>query len=346
MRRMSDDTPCCSAPRPERSVPSQASKTRRSTTESPVYQTNEEASSNAPLLERMVRLPGGQFMMGTDSDVGFPADGEGPVRQVTIDPFYIDVHAVTNAEFLQFVRATDYITDAERYGWSFVFENFVESADSEHILQRIPDASWWIAIEGASWLRPYGPNSSVLTDRERLKHPVTHVSWNDAIAYCEWAGKRLPTEAEWEYAARGGLTGKRYPWGDDLRPAGEHQCNIWQGKFPEHNTGDDGYHGTAPVTAFEPNGYGLYNITGNVWEWCADWFSAEYHTTDAYSSENPTGPAEGTERVMRGGSYLCHHSYCNRYRTAARSKNTPDSSTGNLGFRTVVSAPQITSDQG
>lgn len=342
---MSNGLPCCSVARSKQSVSSRDGETETSTAEPPAHQTREDGTSNTPSLERMVRLPGGQFTMGTDDDIGFPADGEGPARQVTIDPFYIDTHAVTIAEFLQFVRATDYTTDAERYGWSFVFEDFVSPADREHMLQRTPDASWWVAVEGASWLRPDGPSSNVLDDRERLKHPVTHVSWNDTVAYCEWAGKRLPTEAEWEYAARGGLTGKRYPWGDDLRLAGEHRCNIWQGEFPEHNTGDDGYLGTAPVTAFEPNDYGLYNVVGNVWEWCADWFDAEYHTTDAYSHGNPTGPPEGTERVMRGGSYLCHHSYCNRYRVAARSKNTPDSSTGNIGFRTVVSASKTTSTQ-
>jgi formylglycine-generating enzyme required for sulfatase activity len=199
-------------------------------------------------------------------------------------------------------------------------------------------APWWVAVEDANWLHPNGPSSNVLDDRERLKHPVVHVSWNDARAYAEWAGKRLPTEAEWEYAARGGLEGKRYPWGDELTPDGEHRCNIWQGDFPERNTGADGYVQTAPVNAFEPNGFGLYNVAGNVWEWCGDWFSADHHTTDAYDRENPTGPADGTERVMRGGSHLCHRSWCNRYRVAARSKNTPDSSTGNIGFRCVVDA--------
>lgn len=284
----------------------------------------------------MVRLDGSTFTMGTDSDIGFSEDGERPTRRVTVDSFYINKYAVTNAEFLQFVRETGYTTDAESFGWSFVFSDFVAESDREHVIQNASEASWWLAVRGATWLRPYGPSSSVLEDRELLKHPVTHVSWNDAQAYAEWAGKRLPTEAEWEYAARGGLEENRYPWGDQRTPDGKYRCNIWQGDFPERNTGADGYQRTAPVNEYEPNGYGLYNVTGNVWEWCADWFSSTHHTTDAYEPNNPTGPDSGDQRVMKGGSFLCHRSWCNRYRVAARSRNTPNSSTGNLGFRCVV----------
>jgi formylglycine-generating enzyme required for sulfatase activity len=286
----------------------------------------------------MVKLPGGEFTMGADSDVGFPQDGEGPTREVTVDPIYVDKYAVTIAEFFNFVQETGYTTDAERFGWSFVFQDFVNEADEEHVLQNVDQAPWWLAVEGADWLHRFGPDSTVLDDRDLLKHPVTHVSWQDARAYADWAGKRLPTEAEWEYAARGGLQGRRYPWGDELHPGGEHRCNIWQGEFPEHNTTDDGYAATAPVNEYEPNGHGLYNVSGNVWEWCADWFSADHHTTDAYTTDNPTGPDDGTQRVMRGGSHLCHRSWCNRYRVAARSKNTPDSATTNIGFRCVVDA--------
>jgi formylglycine-generating enzyme required for sulfatase activity len=285
----------------------------------------------------MTRVDGGRFRMGTDSDVGFDEDGEGPARAVSVDSFYVDTFAVTNAQFLAFVRETGYTTDAERFGWSFVFEDFVAAADSGHVLRNVPAAPWWVAVEGATWFRPPGPNSDVVED-DRLKHPATHVSHRDALVYAEWAGKRLPTEAEWEYAARGGREGTQFPWSDELEPDGEHRCNVWQGTFPEHDTAEDGYHGPAPVNAFEPNGYGLHNVCGNVWEWCRDWFDADYHTTDASDRDSPTGPPDGDERVMRGGSYLCHESWCNRYRLPARSKNTPGSSTGNIGFRCVVGA--------
>lgn len=323
------DFPCCAGSRS--AVTDEPTVERADIDQDPPEGGLEDASDTR--YRRMVRIGGESFRMGTDSDEGFAADGEGPPRDVHVDPFLIDRYAVTNAEFLEFVQETGYTTDADRFGWSFVFERYVNRADRNRIVESVGDAPWWVAVEGANWLHPNGPSESILDERERLKHPVVHVSWNDAQAFASWAGKRLPTEAEWEYAARGGLDGRRFPWGDTLRPKGEHRCNIWQGDFPEHNTADDGYRQTAPVNAFPPNGFHLYNVGGNVWEWCADWFSADYHTSNAYDPTNPVGPQRGSERVMRGGSYLCHRSWCNRYRVAARSKNTPDSSTGNIGFR-------------
>jgi len=275
----------------------------------------------------MVRLSGGSFLMGTEAREGFKADGEGPVREVTVDPFLIDITPVTNTQFAQFVEATSYKTEAEQFGWSYVFEGHIPP---ELITGRAISTPWWCKVNGADWRHPEGPQSHI---NDRGHHPVVHVSWNDAQAYCQWAGKRLPTEAEWEYAARGGLVQKLYPWGDELTPDEKHLCNIWQGEFPKHDTGEDGYAGAAPVDAYPPNGYGLYSITGNTWEWCSDWFHTRYHATA--SLVNPVGPPEGKTKVMKGGSYLCHKSYCNRYRVAARTSNAPDSSTTNIGFRCV-----------
>lgn len=281
-------------------------------------------------FDSMVLIKGGSFLMGTNDRDGFPADGEGPVREVFVDDFYMEKHTVTNGEFLQFVEETNYVTDAEKFGWSFVFEHLISEQTASQVTQRVQQTPWWWVVHGADFKHPEGPDSNI---DARLDHPAIHISWNDALAYCQWAGKRLPTEAEWEYAARGGLTQKRYPWGDELTPNGEHYCNIWQGAFPHENIGEDGYIGTAPAKSFPPNGYGLYNVAGNVWEWCSDWFSTFHRGERPFN--NPTGPKQGTTKVMRGGSYLCHHSYCNRYRVAARTSNTPDSSSGNVGFRCV-----------
>ncbi len=276
----------------------------------------------------MILLEGGTFLMGTDDQEGFPSDGEGPVRSVTISPFYMAPYTTTNAEYKLFVDTTGYKTDAEKYGWSFVFHLLISEETAKNVKHIVQKTPWWWNVEGAYWRHPEGPDSMI---DDRMDYPVVHISWNDAQAYCNWAGKRLPTEAEWEYAARGGLVQKKYPWGDILKPDGKHMCNIWQGKFPDKNNASDGYIGTAPVNTFAPNAYGLYQTSGNVWEWCADWFSRDYHLRG--DTVNPEGPSSGQARSMRGGSYLCHKSYCNRYRVAARTGNTPDSSSGNLGFR-------------
>lgn len=275
-------------------------------------------------------ISGGTFLMGDAFGEGYPADGEGPVHEVRVSSFRIDITAVTNQMFADFVEATDYRTEAELYGSSAVF-HLLSTAPEKDVLGQAAGAPWWLNVRGADWAHPTGPTSDF---RNFLNHPAVHVSYNDALAYCEWAGRRLPTEAEWEYSARGGLAGKRYAWGDDLHPGGEHRCNIWQGTFPTTNSQDDGYLGTAPVKSFPPNGYGLYEMTGNVWEWCADWFLPKYYRNSPM--KNPQGPTIGAGRVMRGGSYLCHDSYCNRYRVSARTSNTPESSSGNCGFRTVA----------
>lgn len=311
---------CCAASRPHK--------------EENVVKTADIAVSSKPASkENMAYIPGGEFVMGTNSKEGFPADGEGPMRKVKVKPFYMDPCAVTNAEFTEFVEDTGYQTEAEAYGWSFVFHSLLSEKIRKQVNQIVQGTPWWCRVSGAYWHQPEGPDSSI---DEKRDHPVVHISWNDAQAYCRWAGKRLPTEAEWEFAARGGLEQKKYPWGDELTPDGEHYCNIWQGVFPKQNTEEDGFAGTAPAKSFPPNGYGLYNVSGNIWEWCSDWFIRTIHRRGG--RDNPQGPEEGTSRIMRGGSYLCHESYCNRYRVAARSSNTPDSSTGNLGFRCVMDA--------
>lgn len=274
----------------------------------------------------MVKLDGGVFLMGTDDPEGFPVDGEGPVREIGVSPFWIDSVAVTNQRFAEFVDDSHHVTDAERFGWSFVFGGLLP--DDFPPTQGAALAPWWRLVHGATWKTPEGPGTAI---DDRLRHPVVHVSWRDAIAFCTWAGLRLPTEAEWEFAARGGLEQKRFPWGDEREPNGQHRMNVWQGIFPSQNTLDDGFLGTAPVDAFSPNSFGVHNTSGNVWEWCADWFDSGY--PGASPRTNPSGPEAGEAKVIRGGSYLCHESYCNRYRVGARSSNTPDSTTGNMGFR-------------
>jgi formylglycine-generating enzyme required for sulfatase activity len=279
----------------------------------------------------LVQIPAGRYRLGSDADEGEPSDGEAPSRIVHLNGFLMARTAVSNQDFARFIKQTGYVTLAEETGVSFVFAGLLP--DDFPPTRGVVDAPWWREVEGACWHQPEGQGSSIDT---RADHPVVHVSWHDAMAYCRWAGTRLPTDAEWECAARGGLHQNRFAWGDDLTPDDRHRCNIWQGRFPMLNSTDDGHYGTAPVDAFEPNGYGLFNVCGNVWEWCADWFDNHFSGADL---NNPQGPAHGHRRVIRGGSFLCHESYCNRYRVAARSSNAPDATTSHTGFRCAADLP-------
>lgn len=284
----------------------------------------------------MTFLPGGTFEMGSKPAGGHqhspghsrqtsafdPAhevyDDEGPVHSVTLPPFFMDIQEVTNEEFARFVQATGYKTDAERQGASWVFRQ---------------GAKDWELVEGANWRHPLGPEDSI---EDRMNHPVVHVSWQDAAAYATWAGKRLPTEAEWEYAARAGRRGQTYPWGDELKPGGTVVANFWQGHWPERNFLEDGYYYTAPVCSFPPNDFGLCDMIGNVWEWTADWYAEDYYRHSP--SVNPKGPSSGQMRVARGGSWFCSPNYCGAYRVAFRGKSPPDASFNNVGFRCAQDA--------
>lgn len=270
--------------------------------------------------------------MGDSGGQGNHSDGERPLHEVSLAAFSIDVTTVTNDDWARFVADTGFVTDAERLGLSAVFHLYVH-APTHDILTTVDAAPWWRGVRGADWAHPEGRRSSL---DGRDDHPVVHVSYHDALAYCAWAGRRLPTEAEWEYAARGGIAGAVYPWGNESVDAGGWRANIWQGTFPAINSAEDGFVTTAPVRSFAPNGYGLWQCVGNVWEWCADVFHPRSYASSPRHA--PAGPQEGFGRVQRGGSYLCHESYCNRYRNSARSHNTADSATGNAGFRTVALA--------
>ncbi|XP_064489061.1 formylglycine-generating enzyme-like [Ornithodoros turicata] len=276
---------------------------------------------------QVVFLQGGEFTMGTDKPV-FVADGEAPARKVFLDGFYIDVHEVSNAEFHRFVQSTGYKTEAETFGDSFVLDSAISEATKSGITQAVAAAPWWLPVNGADWRHPEGPDSSI---DERMDHPVVHVSWNDALAFCKWMKKRLPTEAEWEYACRGRLENRLFPWGNKWAPKDEVRANIWEGEFPQRNTAEDGFIGTAPVSAFPPNRYGLKNMIGNVWEWTSDWWTTQHEKKEVLV--DPKGPPDGTDKVKKGGSFMCHKSYCYRYRCAARSQNTPDTTASNVGVR-------------
>jgi len=297
---------------------------------------------------RLVWIPGGDFVMGhNDKSVSpstFFADGEGPGRRVSVSGVWLGETEVSNAQWAAFAQATGFESESEKYGWSFVFERELTAAANEAASNAVQAAPWWIKVDGASWRNPDGPGSDALAGG-RETHPVVHVSWTDAAAYCRWAypGGRLPTEAEWEHAARGPPTGSasakryRYPWGKSLVPGGVHRANIFQGEFPTNNTAEDGHRGTAPVHAYgAQNEYGLYNLIGNVWEWVSDYWTISHPKPKVGEPPlgDPLGPDHNTgERTKKGGSYMCHKSYCHRYRIVARSQNTEDTGTSNLGFR-------------
>ena len=299
----------------------------------------------------MVWIPGGEFTMGSEHLEAWA--NEGPEHRVRVDGFWMDSHEVTNAAFAEFVEATGYVTTAEQ---TPRLEDIVAQSPAGapppppemlvpgSLVFIAPEdgaggvASWWHWTPGANWRHPEGPGSLIA---DRMDHPVVHVSWEDANAYAAWAGKRLPTEAEWEYAARGGLEGELFVWGNTPPSDTAIFANIWQGRFPVSNLAKDGYEGTAPVGSFDANGYGLHDMAGNVWEWCADWYRANWHERKAASGtvENPQGPSSSfgaePQRVLKGGSFLCHASYCSSYRPSARQGQAVDTGTSHVGFRCV-----------
>ena len=308
--------------------------------------------------DEMVWIPGGEFDMGSGDGEGRP--DELPVHKVKLSGYWMDDHEVTNAQFRKFVDATGYVTTAEK---APVWEDLQKQlpagtpkpADSLLVAASLvftpPDhpvpldnvSVWWTWKKGASWQHPEGPGSTV---KGKDNYPVVQVSWDDAQAYAKWAGKRLPTEAEWEYAARGGLKNKPYSWGDEPVEKGSPKANTWQGNFPNYNNDWDGYKGLAPVKSFAPNNYKLYDLAGNVWEWCNDWYAPDYYESLAgKTSINPGGPAESYDpmeptvpkRVTRGGSFMCNASYCKGYRVSSRMKTSPDTGLENVGFRCVSS---------
>lgn len=282
----------------------------------------------------MIKIEGGTYLIGTNTTEGFLEDNEGPTTLVTIGAYYIDETAVTNTEFKEFVDETGYVTDAERYGWSYVFHYFI-SDEEKRKSQKIYGLKWWYAVRGAYWCSPEGFSSTI---KERMDHPVTHVSRNDAVSYAKWAEKRLPTEAEWEIAARGGTVFDNYYWGEELLVNGKHQCNIWQGNFPVENDLADGFSSTAPVRSYPPNQLGIYEMLGNVWEWCSNPRGVPllvFNQVSAKELWSKNQEINDLQYAIKGGSFLCHDSYCKRYRLSARNGNSASSTSNNMGFRCV-----------
>lgn len=311
-------------------------------------------------LEGMVMIPAGEFMMGAADDEG--RQDEYPRHKVKVHSFWMDVHEVTNAQFEKFVMATGYITTAERKpDWGELKKQLPAGTpkpdDSQLVASSLvftpPDhpislndvSQWWSWTPGADWKHPQGPGSTI---KDKDDYPVVHISWDDAGAFCKWAGKRLPSEAEWEWAARGGLKDNKYPWGNEEVEAGKPKANTWQGRFPDRNMNKDNYYNTAPVKSFVPNNYGLYDMAGNVWEWCNDWYRPDYYQQlKNQSVKNPKGPSESYDpmeptvpkRVVRGGSFLCNAVYCKGYRVTSRMKTSPDTGLEHTGFRCVKDIP-------
>jgi formylglycine-generating enzyme len=314
-----------------------------------------------PTPRGMVWIPGGEFSMGAEDPRGMPGGGmqsmddSRPIHRVYVDGFWMDRTDVTNEQFASFVKATGYVTIAERTPTRAEFpdalaENLIAGSvvfsPTAQAVALNDSLQWWSYVPGASWRHPEGPNSDL---KGREKYPVVQVAYDDAAAYAKWAGKRLPTEAEWEFAARGGLPGKRFVWGDQLKPRGKWQANTFQGEFPVQagDTGEDGFKGIAPVAQYPPNRYGLYDMAGNVWQWCSDWYRADYYSTLAAQggvAHNPRGPADSFDpsepgqkkRAQRGGSFLCTDQYCSRYVLGSRGKGESDSGANHIGFRCVM----------
>ncbi|MBD0286936.1 MAG: formylglycine-generating enzyme family protein [Flavisolibacter sp.] len=334
-----------------KNLPSRFAVTSNSSTDSPSMKADNASHAG------MVWIKGGEYSMGCSNQEGRP--DEYPIHKVKVDGFWMDITEVTNAQFRQFVEATGYITTAEKApDWEELKKQLppgTPKPDESALVaaslvftppaQAVPlnnAAQWWSWTKGADWRHPEGPNSTI---EGKDNYPVVHISWDDANAYAKWAGKRLPTEAEWEYAARGGLINKPFTWGSESVESGKAKANIWQGHFPDNNTGKDGFKGLAPVKSFAPNGYGLYDMAGNVWEWCSDWYEPNYYQqlkdrlavnpkgpSSSYDPDEPTVP----KRVVRGGSFLCHASYCSSYRVSARMKSSPDTGLEHTGFRCVA----------